>query len=361
MKLNLVINDKVSDFLDKVYSLLFLKHEEFFGNYFNSMGLHLDKEYDVLRNKIKKIKGLDSGFLDLYFESFCEYEEVSNGNVFCLATSFYKIPELFDKNSEEIVEYLSQCSKEKIQINIIQSLVYLNKVTEHIDVEEMIMDDNKIFDFLNDLHMKADCKWNVFTVLKDPKKYVDMFLRKLLEVDKDLDKALEVLHTVRESWVQQLETYEMNFSIQIIETLKGNEYIQEKNIYVFPTLIPYTAIISKDRNAVYVGLGIKVDLFFNVMKGNDDLDYITNMLKSLSDKSKFKILTLLSHDQLYANEIAEKLQLTNATISHHMRTMTIQGIVKSMRSQNRTYYYLNKEVIEDLIARMNKELLHKGE
>lgn len=356
--LELLINDKMSDFLDKVSSLLFLKHEQFLVEYYKGSGLSLDKEYFSLLNKVSKIKNLDRHFLDLYFGDFCNYEDVVNGNIFCLATSLYKIPELYGKSFDEIIEHLSNYSDKKIKVNIIESILYLCK-DKIYKAEEVIEDEDKLFEVLSISNINDQYKWRIFQVLKEPKECMLVFIRKLTEIDSALNKSLSILSGVREKWLLQLREYPDEFSLNIIKTLKGEEYMKYNRINIFPTLIPYTATISKSDSEVYLGLGYKVDSLFNVIKGQDDLDSITNLLKSLSDKSKFKILKLLNGKKLYANEIAEILQLTNATISHHMRLMTIQELIKSTRIQNRTYYYSNHEVIEKLINKLSKELLNK--
>ncbi len=58
---------------------------------------------------------------------------------------------------------------------------------------------------------------------------------------------------------------------------------------------------------------------------------------------------------MYANEIAEQLNLTNATISHHMRILTLQGLVESTRNQNKTYYYLNSSKFDSLLNGLLKK------
>ncbi|WP_265417055.1 ArsR/SmtB family transcription factor, partial [Bacillus velezensis] len=97
------------------------------------------------------------------------------------------------------------------------------------------------------------------------------------------------------------------------------------------------------------GLGYKVDEIFENTLEKAEINHIIDFLKLLSDKSKFKILILLSHKKMYANEIAEQLNLTNATISHHMRILTLQGLVESARNQNKTYYYLNSSKFHSLL------------
>ncbi|MEH7102189.1 ArsR family transcriptional regulator, partial [Bacillus velezensis] len=122
-KVRLIINDSVSEFFDKISSILFLKHEEFFKDYTTKLGIKLDNEYFVLLDDLKRIKELDSEFLNFYFGSFCDYKDVRNANIFCLATTFFKIPQIYTKDFFEIIDYLSAVTEEEIRKNILESLI----------------------------------------------------------------------------------------------------------------------------------------------------------------------------------------------------------------------------------------------
>ncbi|MGK9267388.1 metalloregulator ArsR/SmtB family transcription factor [Bacillus inaquosorum] len=346
------LNDNVADFSDKISSILFLKHTNFFIEYCNEMNLNLEKEYYQLLEELKKINNLNEEYLNFYFGSFCEYKDVVNANVFCLATSFFKVSDIYDKNFSEVIDFLLNYSDKEVQTNIIQSLLYLNGQSDRTDIDGYLDNIDKTFSLLNELKIKNEFKWIIFKVLKSPKKYIELFCEKLLSINDRLNHALTILIPFRDIWIDQLKNINDEFPKFIIETIKGKEYLNCSYINIYPTLIPYTATISKKLDEIYLGLGYKVDQLFKNEK--IDVDQVVNLLKLISDKSKFKILILLKNKKLYANEIAEELNLTNATISHHMRVLTIQGLVQSTRIQNKTYYYLNTKKIKFLLDNLNE-------
>ncbi|WP_280146358.1 ArsR/SmtB family transcription factor [Bacillus amyloliquefaciens] len=348
--MQLIINDSVSDFFDKVSAILFLKHEEFFKDYTSKMGLNLDEEYFSILDKLKKIKELDSEFLNFYFGSFSEYKDVRNANIFCLATTFFKIPQIYTKDFFEIIDYLSAVTDEEIRKNILESLIYLQgELKTETSVQQYLNDKEDLFELLNNLNIKPEYKWVIFKVMKSPKTYVDQFCSKLMLVNSYLNEAIYNLIKFRDEWINQLKNINIDFPKKIISTLKGKEYLSCDYINIYPTLLPYTATITKSENNIFVGLGYKVDQIFENTLEKADINHIIDFLKLLSDKSKFKILILLRNKKMYANEIAEQLNLTNATISHHMRILTLQGLVESTRNQNKTYYYLNSPKFHSLL------------
>ena len=68
------------------------------------------------------------------------------------------------------------------------------------------------------------------------------------------------------------------------------------------------------------------------------------MLKALADDTRIKILRALCERDMYVELLAERLQLTPATVSFHMKKLTAAGLVDSRREQYYTVYSLRGEV-----------------
>ncbi|EKQ57886.1 MULTISPECIES: metalloregulator ArsR/SmtB family transcription factor [unclassified Clostridium] len=85
-------------------------------------------------------------------------------------------------------------------------------------------------------------------------------------------------------------------------------------------------------------LGIYSDLLFNK---NLSSERLAAFFKSLSDINRIEILKLLSERPWFGQELAEKLNITPATVSYHMAFLQRIGAVTFIRSDNRSYYSLN--------------------
>ena len=68
------------------------------------------------------------------------------------------------------------------------------------------------------------------------------------------------------------------------------------------------------------------------------------VLKALADDTRIKILRALCERDMYVELLAERLQLTPATVSFHMKKRTAAGLVDSRREQYYTVYSLRGEV-----------------
>ncbi len=68
------------------------------------------------------------------------------------------------------------------------------------------------------------------------------------------------------------------------------------------------------------------------------------LFKCLSDKSRLQILKSLAKEDMYVERLAERLNLTPATISFHMKKLADAGAVTAYRTQYYTMYSLCREV-----------------
>ena len=68
------------------------------------------------------------------------------------------------------------------------------------------------------------------------------------------------------------------------------------------------------------------------------------LFKCLADKSRLQILKSLSLEDMYVERLAERLGLTPATISFHLKKLADAGAVTSYRNQYYVMYSLNQEV-----------------
>ena len=65
--------------------------------------------------------------------------------------------------------------------------------------------------------------------------------------------------------------------------------------------------------------------------------------KALADETRLKIINALNEKEMYVELLAERLQLTPATVSFHMKKLLAAGLVETHREQYYTMYSLRKE------------------
>ena len=75
----------------------------------------------------------------------------------------------------------------------------------------------------------------------------------------------------------------------------------------------------------------------------------SNIFKVLSDKQRRDILEMLKDGKMSAGEIAERLGVTPAALSYHLKLLKNADLVMEYKSKNFIYYEINTTVLEDLI------------
>ena len=72
--------------------------------------------------------------------------------------------------------------------------------------------------------------------------------------------------------------------------------------------------------------------------------------KVLSDPNRLMIVDMLSCGELCACVILEKFNITQPTLSHHMKSLCDSGLIKGRREGKWMYYSLNEETAKCLRA-----------
>lgn len=70
------------------------------------------------------------------------------------------------------------------------------------------------------------------------------------------------------------------------------------------------------------------------------------LFKGLADRSRLQILKSLLEEDMYVERLAQRLELTPATVSFHLKKLMDAGTVSSRREQYYTMYSINKEVFQ---------------
>jgi len=73
-------------------------------------------------------------------------------------------------------------------------------------------------------------------------------------------------------------------------------------------------------------------------------------IKALDDPVRRKILEILKEKPLSVGEILSKLEISGATLSHHLKILRNADLVSCRRDGNSMIYQINTSVVEDVIT-----------
>ena len=75
--------------------------------------------------------------------------------------------------------------------------------------------------------------------------------------------------------------------------------------------------------------------------------------EAMSDKTRREILSMLKERNLSAGEIADKFNLTKATVSHHLSVLKAAGLVDAEKHAQTVVYSLNMTVFQSFLLTVN--------
>ena len=87
----------------------------------------------------------------------------------------------------------------------------------------------------------------------------------------------------------------------------------------------------------------------------DKLESAASKLRAISHPMRIAIIDLLTKDsKLSVTEIYEKLEIEQATASHHLNILKNKGVLDSKREGKKIYYSLKNVTLTDIIECINK-------
>ena len=85
-------------------------------------------------------------------------------------------------------------------------------------------------------------------------------------------------------------------------------------------------------------------------------EYVS-VFKALADETRLKIIQMLSSGELCAWNILEEFNITQPTLSYHMKILTECGLVKGVKEGSWMKYTINNErleIVKDIYEDVNK-------
>lgn len=214
---------------------------------------------------------------------------------------------------------------------------------------------------LEALPIPADAKWEFILLLTKHEEYL-----------KTLTWAYEKNLPLYESLLQQREVYLSDFERhlrQVIEQEPAKFIASIRKIYdiegfetlhVAPSAFIALQLSFDTEGNVYLIVGPNLEHVLTDMDHEQDISTSLVQLRNICEPSKYAILRYLRDEEHFGQEIAEKLELTKPTVSHHLNYLISQNWVTIRQAGVRMYYKLNQHKLakdlSDIVKVIQKDL-----
>lgn len=92
----------------------------------------------------------------------------------------------------------------------------------------------------------------------------------------------------------------------------------------------------------------------------DEVIYdIADFYKVFGDSTRIKILYMLLEAELCVGDLVEKLAMNQSAVSHQLRVLRQNDLVKFRKDGKTVYYSLDDEHVEKLLQEGREHILHK--
>jgi DNA-binding transcriptional ArsR family regulator len=76
---------------------------------------------------------------------------------------------------------------------------------------------------------------------------------------------------------------------------------------------------------------------------------LSDLLKAMNDPQRREILLMLRSGRMSAGEIADKLNISQAALSYHLKLLKKADVILEYKAKNFIFYELNTTVFEELV------------
>ena len=85
------------------------------------------------------------------------------------------------------------------------------------------------------------------------------------------------------------------------------------------------------------------------MPNEENLCDLADLFKVFGDSTRIKILSCLKVSELCVNDIAQALNMTVSAVSHQLRILKTNKLIKSRKQGKEVYYSLDDDHVERII------------
>lgn len=213
-----------------------------------------------------------------------------------------------------------------------------------------------VYRLLDELEISPQKKMSILRIYADPQSMYRDFKEKMAACERIIKKHFHLVEhrfqtLLEEYGGQAVDRYLLDiFSLdQIIDP--KNEYLQlhlDRGCLSFDFYLSAVAYNSgsmrigrrkEDRSTLMVGL-LLLPLMEYSRKENFSRERIIEQAKAIGDNNRAKIIAILSDRPHFVKELAEKMGLSPASLSHHLAILNEAGFLQANMDERKTYYRL---------------------
>ena len=237
------------------------------------------------------------------------------------------------RSFEEYAEDLHSMDEEQMKQQLMTTIVKQDE--EEIEAEdkvaELLGNQFAFLDFLKNLPIDDTLRWNYFTIMSQPKKFVEDFISLHQILKPIFEKVYAEYLPILEKSYQEFETTIQEHPTILAEAFSGTKVIEEidwasDKISVIPSLL-LSDFFFQDSEILILGAKSLEVIQHVIQTRLDKQQERINVFKNLGDKTRYQIFCEIAKGSKSVKGIAEQLGITSATVSYHINELVLSNLV----------------------------------
>ena len=234
---------------------------------------------------------------------------------------------------DEYAKVLHSMDEGQIKQQLMTTIVKQDEEEASVEdkVVELLGNQFAFLDFLKNLPIDDTVRWNYFTIMSQPKKFVEDFISLHQTLKPIFEKVYAEYLPILEKSYQEFETTIQEHPTILAEAFSGTKVIEEidwasDEISVIPTLL-LSDFYFQDSEILILGAK-SLEVIQRVIQTRlDKQQERINVFKNLGDKTRYQIFCEIAKGTKSVKKIAEQLGITSATVSYHINELVLSNLV----------------------------------
>ena len=234
---------------------------------------------------------------------------------------------------DEYAKVLHSMDEGQIKQQLMTTIVKQDEEEASVEdkVVELLGNQFAFLDFLKNLPIDDTVRWNYFTIMSQPKKFVEDFIFLHQTLKPIFEKVYAEYLPILEKSYQEFETTIQEHPTILAEAFSGTKVIEEidwasDEISVIPTLL-LSDFYFQDSEILILGAK-SLEVIQRVIQTRlDKQQERINVFKNLGDKTRYQIFCEIAKGTKSVKKIAEQLGITSATVSYHINELVLSNLV----------------------------------
>lgn len=225
------------------------------------------------------------------------------------------------------------------------------------DIKETCSDMNGFMAYIDSVLVRPEEKWKVMDLAANPIKHLDM----LYDTVTAITKLIESKSADYSDLIKMEKTDLDNGGSEMLFELFDIKPQSVSRVCVIPSLLSFSGaalICAEDSESpLHIYLGVYALKVLELRGSKENILVYINLIKALSDNTRFKALYEMQNKYSYGQELAEMLGSSRNAMYYHLEKLLSIGLIELKMTDYRMLYTMNKKAVYDKLTALRDFLV----